>query len=203
MVGKSINWEIRILSLYRADYSKGFYARQMAELLGTSHVTLLPHLKKLEKNKILVSKTAGRNLEYRLNFENLIAKEKLISAEKFEAVEFFQKNFLIKKITEQIAPLNLSGSLVLFGSHAKGYATEKSDIDIFYLGELKESERKGIKKMGKIYGKEINIKSASVKNFGSGLKEGDALIKEIIKAHVIIQNPDLFVNMLWGYYGKR
>lgn len=203
MVGKSTNWEIAILSFYRADYSKGFYARQMAEILGISHVTLLPHLKRLEKNKILASKSAGRNIDYRLNLENLIAKEKLISAEKSEAIEFFQKNFLIKKITEQIALLNLSGSVVLFGSYAKSYAAEKSDIDIFYLGELKENEKKQIKKNGKIYGKEINIKSASIKNFESGLMDGDALIKEIIKDHVIIQNPDLFVNILWRYYGKR
>jgi len=60
-----------------------------------------------------------------------------------------------------------------------------------------------IKKIGKIYGKEISIKTSTVKNFNKGLITGDTLIKEILKNHIILQNPDLFVNLLWrNYTGK-
>ncbi|MFH1440114.1 MAG: hypothetical protein ABIG89_06095 [Candidatus Woesearchaeota archaeon] len=38
----------------------------MAKLTKKSHVTLLPHLKALEKDKILISKTVGKNKEFKI-----------------------------------------------------------------------------------------------------------------------------------------
>jgi predicted nucleotidyltransferase len=172
----------------------------MAKLLETSHVTLLPHLRKLEKNKILISRRVGKNKEYSLNPDNIITKDLLIIAEKLEAIRYLQKNFLLKKIAEQLLTLNLAGTIIVFGSYAKNYATEASDIDIFHLGKLKETQMQEIRKLGKIYGKEINIKTTTVENFIDGLKTGDTLTKEIVKNHVIIQNPDLFINLCWRHY---
>jgi predicted nucleotidyltransferase len=175
----------------------------MAKLLKTSHVTLLPHLRKLEENKILNSRRVGKNKEYSLNPDNIMTKDYLTIAEKFETIEYLQKNFLLKKISEQLLTLNLTGAIILFGSYAKNYATEASDIDMFYLGKLTETQIQEIKKLSKIYGKEINIKTATIENFINGLKTGDTLTKEIVKNHVAIQNPDLLVNLCWRHYTGR
>jgi len=200
MEEKVTNYEFAILILYRSNYDSSFHARAMAKLLETSHVTLLPHLRKLEKNKILISRRVGKNKEYSLNPDNIITKDLLIIAEKLEAIRYLQKNFLLKKIAEQLLTLNLAGTIIVFGSYAKNYATEASDIDIFHLGKLKETQMQEIRKLGKIYGKEINIKTTTVENFIDGLKTGDTLTKEIVKNHVIIQNPDLFINLCWRHY---
>jgi len=171
----------------------------MARLLGISHVTLIPRLKKLENDRILKSIKAGKNKEYFLNFENTMVKKYIAVAETLEATKFLNIHFVIKKIYEGISPLN-GGSLILFGSWAKSYATEESDVDIFCLGKISDDKLKQIRKTGEVYGKKINIKTASIENFVDGLKEGDPLIKEIVEGHIILENSDLFVDLLWESY---
>ncbi|WNZ29557.1 MAG: nucleotidyltransferase domain-containing protein [Candidatus Bathyarchaeota archaeon] len=200
MVVKITNYLFSILALYRTDYNKSFHVRALAKLLNTSHVTLLPYLKNLEKNKILQSQKVGRNKEYRLEFSNILTKEYLMLSEKLETIKYLQKNFLLKKISQHLMDVNLQGTVALFGSYAKNYATETSDIDLFHLGKISENQMTNIKKIGKIYGKELNVKTSSIKNFNQALTTGDPLVKEIIKNHFILQNPDLFVNLLWRNY---
>ncbi|MCX6660088.1 MAG: hypothetical protein NTX81_06895, partial [Candidatus Bathyarchaeota archaeon] len=67
MVEKITNWKIKIVSLFRANYGDSFYMREMAKMLGTTHVTLIPHLRDLTKDKILVSKLNGRSRGHSLN----------------------------------------------------------------------------------------------------------------------------------------
>lgn len=197
MEEKITNHIFEILCLYRTDYTTSLHVRAIAKLLDTSHVTLLPYLKELEKNKILTSKKVGKNKEYTLNPDNILTKYYLTVSEKLETIKYLQKNFLIKKISQHLININLQGSVVLFGSYAKNIATETSDIDLFHLGKLSENQIFELKKIGKIYGKEISIKTSSLENFNEALKTGDILIKEIIKNHIILHNPDLFVNLLW------
>jgi len=200
---KITNYIFDILNLYRTDYTKSLHVRAIAKLLNTSHVTLLPHLKKLEKNKILLSRKVGKNKEYLLNHNNILTKDYLALSEKLEAIKYLQKNFLIKKVYQHLINVNVQGAVVLFGSYAKNYATETSDIDLFCLGKLSQNQIMEIKKIGKIYGKEISIKTSTIENFNEGLITGDTLIKEIIKNHVILQNPDLIVNLLWRNYSGK
>ena len=200
MVDKATNNKFRILSLYRLNYLAQYHTREMARLTKKSHVTLLPHLKVLEKDKILRAKTMGKNKVYTLNLDNILTKSYIFISELLESILFQEQVFLIKKITTEISKLNLSGSLILFGSYAKKTFKEDSDIDFFYLGELKEAEIIKAKAIGKVYGKMINIKITSIKNFESGLRKKDALIMEILKYHVILHNPDIFINALWRYY---
>jgi predicted nucleotidyltransferase len=203
MEGKITNCSFAILSLYRTNYTTTLHARAMAKKLSVSHVTLLPHLRQLEKAKIILFRKVGKNKEYLLNPNNSLTKHYLEIAEELVTINYLVKNFQIKKISDQMSSLDLTGSLLLFGSYTKGYSTEESDIDLFYLGRLEQDQRSEIKKRGKIYGKEINIKNSSIENFLNGLRTGNTLIREIVENHVILQNPDPFVNLLWRHYTER
>jgi len=202
MVDKTTDNKIRILSLYKSNYLAQYHTREMAKLVKKSHVTLLPHLKSLEKDKILIAKIIGKNKVYTLNLDNILTKNYLIISELAESILFQEQVFLIKKITAEISKFYLPGSIVLFGSYAKRTFKEDSDIDLFYLGELKETEMTKIKAIGKIYGKTINLKTANIGNFESGLRKKDALIMEILKYYIILQNADTFINALWRYYNE-
>jgi predicted nucleotidyltransferase len=193
----------RILSLYRTDYSASIHIRAMAKLIGTSHVTLLPHLKRLEELKILYSEKTGKNKQYRLNKDNILTKHYLTVTEELATIDYLEKNFLIKKFTEHLASINIASPLILFGSYTKDYATEESDIDLFCIGKIPENQISQIKKFESTFGKKINIKTAATENFNTGLRTGDILIKEIVKNHIILQNADLFVTLLWRYYTER
>ncbi len=200
MVDKATNNKISIIGLYCSNYLAQYHTREMAKLLKKSHVTLLPHLNALEKEKILIAKNMGKNKVYTLNLENILTINYLIISELVESILFQEQVFLIKKINTEISKLNLSGTLILFGSYAKKTFKEDSDIDLFYLGELKEAETTKIKAIGKVYGKIVNLKIATISNFESGLRKKDALIMEILKYHQILQNQDTFINALWRYY---
>ncbi len=200
MVDKTTDNKLRVLSLYRPNYLAQHHTREIAKLTGKSHVTLLPHLKALEKDKVLMAKIIGKNKVHSLNLDNILTRDYMQISELFESILYQEQVFLIKKITAEISKLDLPGSVILFGSYAKKTSKEDSDIDLFYLGELREAEITKIKAMGKTYGKTINLKTAIVQNFEMGLRKKDALITEILKSHIILHNPDTFINLLWRYY---
>ncbi|MBU0457153.1 MAG: nucleotidyltransferase domain-containing protein [Nanoarchaeota archaeon] len=203
MVEKTTNNKIKIIDLFRSNYLAQFHVREMAKLTKKSHVTLLPHLKDLEKDKILTPKTIGKNKIYSLNFDNIITKNYLTLSETVATTIFLEQIFLIKKITTEIFNFSFSGTIILFGSYAKKTFKEDSDIDLFYLGQITDKEIQNIKKISKIYGKTINVKKSTLKNFELGLRKKDPLIIEIIKNHVILQNPEQFINSLWRFYNER
>jgi predicted nucleotidyltransferase len=193
----------RTLSLYRGDYSTSLHLRAIAKLLSTSHMTLLPYLKQLEELKILVSERVGRNKQYLLNKDNILTKYYLIATEEIVTIDYLEKNFLIKKLAEHLNKIDTENPLILFGSYAKNYATEESDIDLFSIGKLAENQLNHIKKFEATFGVKINIKTATLENFKAGLRTGDMLIKEIVKDHIILCNPDPFITMLWRYQIER
>ena len=192
-----------ILGLYRTNYAATFHVRAMAGKLGVSHVTLLPHLRQLEKARILLSREVGKNKQYLLNPSNSLTERYLEMVEELVTIDYLGKSFLMRKICDQLSSLDLTGSLVLFGSYTKDYSTEASDVDLFYLGNLQQDRQSEIKKSGKIYGKEINVKTSSIGNFRNGLRTGDILIREVVENHIVLQNPGPLVNLLWRYYIER
>jgi predicted nucleotidyltransferase len=202
MEEKTTNY-FKILSLYRTNYAVSLHARAMAKLLDNSHVTLLPHLKRLEQLKILQSKKVGRNKQYTLNKDNILTKYYLTTTEEHATINYLQKNFLMRKFAEHLSHIDIINPLILFGSYAKDYATEESDIDLFCIGKIPENQISQIKKFESTFGKKTNIKTSTTENFNTGLRTGDILIKEIVKNHIILQNADLFVTLLWRYYTER
>ena len=140
MEEKTANY-FRILSLYRADYTTNLHMRAMAKLLDTSHMTLLPHLKHLEELKILQTEIVGKNKQYTLNKDNLLTKYYLIATEELVTIDYLKKTFLIKKLAEHLNNIDIPNPLILFGSYAKGYATEESDIDLFSIGKLAKTNK--------------------------------------------------------------
>ena len=203
MVETINNIKLGIIGLFRGNYFNQFHIREMAKLVGKSHVSLLPHLKSFEKDKILLLKSVGKSKIYSLNLENNQVREFLSLSEKKETLNLFNKEFLIKKLYDEFLNLNLNGCLVLFGSYASLTRNKESDIDLLYIGELKENEKKKIKQFGKTYNKEIHLTSMGLKQLKEQLSKQGALIKEIVRNHIILYNHDIFINELWRHYYER
>lgn len=195
--------KLEIICLFRSNYFNQFHIRKMAKLIGKSHVSLLPHLKSFEADKILISKNVGRSKVYSLNLENNQVREFLSLSEKKETLNLLNKEFLIKKLYDEFFNLNLNGCLVLFGSYAALSYNKESDIDLLYIGELKESEKRKIKEFGRVYGKEIHLTSLTLERFKEQFFRQGTLIKEIANNHIILYNHDIFINEIWRYYYER
>lgn len=200
MVSNINNTSLDLIALYRCNPLAQFHIRQMAKLIGKSHVGLLSHLREFEKNKILISKEVGKSKVYSFNLNNNQGKDFLSLAEKKKALELIDKEVFIRKILNEFINLDLNGTLILFGSYASKTHTQESDIDLFYLGDLKKKENKKMKDFGKIYNKKIHLVSMNLIQFREQLSKQIALCREIINNHIILYNPDIFVNEIWRYY---
>ena len=203
MVESINNIKLELISLFRSNYFNQLHIREMAKLIGKSHVSLLPHLKSFEKDNILLSKNVGKSKVYSLNLENNQVREFLSLSEKKETLNLLSKEFFIKKLYDEFLSLNLNGCLILFGSYASLTHDKESDIDLFYIGELRESEKKKIKDFGKTYNKEIHLTSMNLKQFKEQLSKQGALIKEIVKSHIILYSHDIFISEVWRHYYER
>src|SRR4030067_2299090 len=107
MEEKITNCSFAILSLYRTDYMTTLHARATAKKLSVSHVTLLPHLRQLEKAKIILSRKVGKNKEYLLNPNNSMTKHYLEIAEKLVTINYLAMTYQMRKISEQLSNLDL------------------------------------------------------------------------------------------------
>jgi len=195
---------LKILGLYRSDYRKSLYLRQIARETKVDVKAIQLQLKRLERANILSSVLKGRNKEYTVNLRNSITKYYLILAETFASVNYLTKNFLVKKIVSEIGD-RLEGPTMLFGSFAKGEQTKQSDIDLFVMDDMKlESLAKNIvREIGDAIGREISVKFSSKKQFMNGLEEGDPLVREVVSNHIVLRGVDDFCDLMWRYYAKQ
>ncbi len=202
MVEKTTDNIFKILKLYRSNYSAEYHVREIAKLLNKSHVTLLPHIESLKKENIVKTKNVGKNKMISLNLDNVLTKDYLTTSEIMEKIKYLEEVYIIKKIVSEIHKIKIQGTLVLFGSYSKKNFKDDSDIDILHIGSISSKDIDKIKKIGKIYGKDINIKNSTEETFEKGLRKKDALIMEILKNHVILQNHEFFIDALWRYFDE-
>ncbi len=202
MVGKITNLKLRIVGLYRGNYLAKFHPRGMARLLKTSHATLLPHLRSLEKDRIFNSEPVGRHLEYTLNIPNPATKKYLMMAEEAAALNCLDTVPYIRMWLKDMAELKLEGIIILFGSRVKGYAHEESDFDILYVGNLPKKKAESIKTMARIFNQRIDLKRLSLKGFKEGLWERDVLTREVVADHIILQGSSKWTEILWMYVNE-
>ncbi len=193
---------LQIVALFRADYRQQYYVREIALLVGRSHSTILPYLKELEKERVLTAKSIGKIRAYSLNMDSIIAREYLSMAEAQVTIEHLKKTLLIRKVNDELFRMNPEGTIILFGSYAKGNYTKDSDIDLFYLGDIADADVLRMRDIGKIYGKTINVKMLSRHLFENAVRGKDPLVREVINNHVLLQNPLQFINILWRYYDE-
>ncbi len=188
--------ESDVLMPFLSDYRSRFHVRQIAELMKMNHATVALAMKKLEMNNIVLYEIEGRNKKYRINLDNISAKSYIENSEKIRKLKYIGKHFLFKKM---IAEIDFEETpVILFGSYAKENYNSESDIDIAVI----DCDGKKIKEFAEKQKKEMHIQRMTKKNFIVGLKENDALIIEIIKNHIILNNEKFLVDVLWRHYNE-
>ena len=120
MITKDNNY--RVMELFFKSPTKGFHMREMARLTGLSSTGIIKIIKKLKKEKILISEKT-RNVELvKPDFEGRFVLLKrlynLCSLYDLKLVDFLREHFEMPK------------AIILFGSYADGTDNENSDIDI-------------------------------------------------------------------------
>jgi predicted nucleotidyltransferase len=192
---------LRILGLYKDDYKRSLHLREISRRIGVDVKSIQLQVKRLEKTNVLTSLLKGRNKEYQLNLGNLSVKYYMVMAEAFASINFLQRNFLIKKIVDEIGH-SIDGVVLLFGSYAKGAAVRGSDVDLFVIAERKPNWRV-FQEVGDLIDREVTMKSADKRQFIDGLKNNDPLVREVVSDHLTLKGIDDFCEIMWRYYAGQ
>ena len=171
--------DLEIIELLRKEPN---HIRQIASVLNLIPSTVMRILKNLQKEGIMDYNKEGKNNKYFLK-ETPETHIYIHMAEYYKLLKILQ-NVLLRRIIKELIKSSNGELIVIYGSYAKGSATNESDIDIYV--ETKDQKLK--QELQKISEK-INIDIGKIDN-------NSALGKEIIKNHIIIQNPERFYQMI-------
>jgi len=177
----------KILKEYSSDYHKRIYGREIAKKLKMNQKTVSNTLNELEKGNILKYKREGKNKYYYLNEFHPHLKEVIQLIETQRKIDFLAKHNRLRELFLKLEE-RTQGILVIFGSYSNLSATEKSDLDVFVIGKIKD-----IDDLENIYDVKINIITSNKTKFD----KNENIIKEIIRNHIILKGKEEFIELIW------
>jgi len=184
-----------ILMLYTGDYNKRYYLGELASLLKKPHQTIKPYVEALTKEKILIKIKRKNITEFFLNLKDKKTYSYLIIAENERTLERIQQDTIIRLLFEKLSKHFQKNTFILFGS-AVNSLQKGSDIDLLVIG--KQNIVKTLEEFESVYNKKIHkiqiIKLESLT---------PALLKEIYKKHLILNNMELVIRFFGDLYEKN
>lgn len=187
---KLTNEQLALKIIFK-DFLTDYNSRNLSKIIGISHVGTFKILKKLEKNRLIISKRIGNALVYSINLNNSIAKKIIDSILAIET-----SNHL--RWIEEFKPLeNKVHFAILFGSVLKDEKTAK-DIDILVVSDKNNFNeiKKFISERNKLTNKKIHLLFQTVDDFKHDLKDKNKVTIEIIKKGVVLFGQEEFIKIL-------
>ena len=177
-LGNKTAW--KILRVMSEAPGKGITRREIREITRAGNFALSNSLKELERYRIILKKKEGRREIFWLNSANPLVQH-ILNIFEWERTKLKNlqpsKVIFLAKIVEEVSKINPK-SIILFGSHAKGIATEESDYDLCVI--VPKKYRKNIMKICKLP-ENVQIHLFEEKEFERLKKEKDPLVEEIIR----------------------
>ncbi len=158
MITKDNN--LKVMGLFFKYPNRSFHIREVARLTKLSPTGVIKIIKKLKKEKLLISHKTDVTEEIAPDFDgNFRIRKRLYniySLYDYELIEFLKKYYEYPK------------AIILFGSYCNGTDTEKSDIDIaIFTTEKKMPE---VEQFEKKLARKINIHVLQKENIENEFK---------------------------------
>jgi len=173
------------------DFTSFYNANSISKVLNISHVGAQKIFKRLLQENLVISKTIGRSITYKLNFnENYVSQ--LISfllADEANNFKRWKEEFkeLFKK--ERI--------ILLFGSTVKDYVHAR-DIDLMIVIENRDIKEINdvLKKKEEILPKKLHAIQLNHQDLLDNLKKKDKAMIDIAKNAIILYGQERYVEAL-------
>jgi predicted nucleotidyltransferase len=191
--------EYQVLIPYLGDYGARFHIREIARKMKMNHRTAAMALERLEAQEIVKHTISGRNKLYFLNLDNPYTRGFIRDVESYMHGRLLSVPIIKELYHSIMQPPFPFTPIIIFGSYAKGENTEDSDIDLLLL-EKNEKILKAVKKFELRYDKKVHVNVFSPDELLKGLKEKEPLFLEIAESHVILNNQEAFVSILWRHF---
>ncbi len=185
---------VRIAGIYDGNPKQELSIRALAKQLKGTYSYVYAEIEKMAEEKTILVAVKGRAKMCSLNLESDKAKALLAMNSINEKEIFLKKHRIISQLLNEF--VNRVGTenvyaIVLFGSYAKGSASEKSDIDLLVVGSSKavldnkiNSEANSLQAR---YGKELNPLIIDKPMFIKSMKSKEVTaVKEALSHHVIL-----------------
>ncbi|MDN7024030.1 hypothetical protein FGU65_03840 [Methanoculleus sp. FWC-SCC1] len=179
--------DLMVLALFSDGYDREYYIREICTYLPLSHGTAQAILVRLEQKRVLVSSQRGRTRLFRIKTGET-AIQYFALAEIYKKIRFLEENPYVSEIMNKVAS-RAEGTVLLFGSYARGTAAEESDIDIFVAGTIDERE---VARIEKVYDVEVNTVTYPADAFAPR-DRSDPLLVEVKRNHIVWKNAESFV----------
>lgn len=186
--------KLKIINFLGKNTEKSFTMHQLSKLLDIPYATFHRVVGKMQN--LLIINTVGKSKTVEVNTHNPVVKNYLIISSQEERDEFLKKQPLLKKISDELPEGNYS--VLLFGSYPKGTQTTKSDIDIIVINKMGE-KTPSFSRYETLFKLTINPLYFTPKEVILMLKDKEEnVMKQALKNHIIMYNPELFWNLAYG-----
>ena len=129
--------EIKILKALIENREKTYTIRELARKIRSDYKITHTAVNRLLKKKLIEKKVLGKAHEIKLT--NKFSKE-IFEAE-YERREKLLRNNDFKIMADRLNSLKFQFIALIFGSHAKGNSTKKSDIDLMIICEKNKQDK--------------------------------------------------------------
>ena len=186
--------KLKIINFLGKNLGKTFTMHQLSKLIRIPYATFYRTINKI--NTLLIIDVVGNSKTVQINIQNTITKSYLIIASQEERDEFLKKQILLKKISDELPKENYA--VIIFGSYAKNTQTAKSDIDIIVINKTGEKSP-SFSRYETLFKVIINPLYFKPKEVTQMLKQSEEnVMKQVLKNHIILYNPELFWNTIYG-----
>ncbi len=179
-----------LLILFK-DYTTFYNANSISKVLNMSHVGAQKILKRLLKENLVISKTIGKSITYKLNFNEAYVSQLIAFLLADESTNFKRWKEEFKEIFKK------NRIVMLFGSAIKDYANAR-DIDFMVVLENKDVREVNdiIQKKEEILPKKLHAIKLNYQDLLDNLKKKDKAFVDIIKSAIILYGQDKYVGAL-------
>ena len=150
----------RVLRVFLQKPTESFGLREISRLSKLSPPSVIQYLEEFESDGLIIKAEKKGVPSYQAAREN----GDFIFYKKIDILYEIHNSGLVDYLWQKLSP----NAIILYGSHAKGEATEDSDIDMFIIGKDKEIS---LEEFEKKLGREIHMMfDDNVRNIPNELK---------------------------------
>lgn len=179
-----------LLILFK-DFTSFYNANSISKVLNISHVGAQKIFKRLLHENLVISKTIGKSITYKLNFNEAYVNQLIAFLLADEANNFRRWKEEFKELFKK------DRIILLFGSAIKDYA-HAHDIDVMIVLENKDVKKVNevLKKKEEILPKKLHAIKLNYHDLLDNIKKKDKAIMDIIKNAIILYGQEKYVGIL-------
>ena len=197
--------EIKILEQLIQKPLEAQSINQLAQKIKLAYPHVYHSVQELEKRELLDITTTGRSSLCRVRFDHpeLLAIASMETSQGFLS-KYLHINNLFHQLTEELsAELYIA---LIFGSYAKGKATKKSDIDLFFIVQEKSKIEAFKNKINSVLNKlnyKVDFEVSTLDWFYEMLGEKNTVGREIFESSIILHNAEAYFYVVRKYVQRK